>query len=464
MISPPPLAGDPLFSQFAAWIASPAITIPFEATERARLAILDTLGTTIGARISDDFDQIAPFVEEPREDSSSPLIGRRGLASVSDAAFINAFTAHLLDFDDSQGDMAGHPTAVIFPAVLAVANQFGRTLSDVVDAYVVGVEVAARMGRILNPDHYDIGWHPTATIGIFGAAAGTARLLRLDAEQAQTSLSLAAAFASGIKASFGTSAKPLQVGRAAASAVQASLLARAGASGRPDAFEHAQGFSRVFERKDAGVLLRTVDLSDLGEAWALLAPGIIIKQYPCCGSTHSAIESAAAFAPLREEDIEDVLIQLHPRRRGHVDRPQPTTELDAKFSVQYTVGRALQSGTVTLSDFVGSAHRAPDAQRLLAKTRVANIDAPDSSVADRYVASVTVRLTTGEQREVITPVASGRAPGDMLAAEKIVAKFANCASPHLGERGAAALRDLILCDSAVTAQDVLRATQIAGTR
>src|SRR5690606_31123994 len=104
----------------------------------------------------------------------------------------NAFTAHLLDFDDSHGDIAGHPTAVIFPAVLAVAE--GRSMADVVDAYVVGVEVASRLGRALNPDHYDTGWHPTATIGVFGAAAGTARLLGLDESQTMASLSLAAAF------------------------------------------------------------------------------------------------------------------------------------------------------------------------------------------------------------------------------------------------------------------------------
>ncbi|WP_257494532.1 MmgE/PrpD family protein [Microbacterium jiangjiandongii] len=448
----------PLFTRLARWVASDDLVIPDAARAVARLAILDTVGTTIGARTSPDFDQVAPFIDEVEPDGRSALIGRRGSASVSDAAFVNSFSAHLLDFDDSQGDMAGHPTAVIFPAVLAVAERFGGPIGDVVDAYAVGVEVAARLGRILNPDHYDLGWHPSATIGVFGAAAATARLLGLDAERTQASLSLAAAFSSGIKASFGTSAKPLQVGRAAASGVQATLLARAGATGRENAFEHAQGYARVFERKDPAVMPVADAIEGLGVEWALLHPGIIIKQYPCCGSTHSAIESAAALGPLACDEIEEVLIRLHPKRRGHVDRPNPASELDAKFSVQYTVGRALRSGTVTLTDFADAAHRSDEAVAMLAKTVVADIDAPDTSVADRYVASVTVRTTDGRTLQRTTPVASGREPGRMLPAEKIIAKFDNCVQPHLDAARSAALRDLILSDDARLARDLVRLT------
>ena len=451
--------GEPLLTTFARWIASEDLAIPDDVRRHARLAILDTVGTTIGARLSPDFDQVSPLIDEAEPGTSSPLIGRAGRASTSDAAFINSFGAHLLDFDDSQGDMAGHPTAVIFPAVLAVAERDGGSLRDVVDAYAVGVEVAARLGRILNPDHYDLGWHPSATIGVFGAAAGAARLLGLDAACTQAALSLAAAFSSGIKASFGTSAKPLQVGRAAASGVQAALLARAGATGRENAFEHAQGYARVFERKDPQALPLTTALEGLGTDWALVHPGIIIKQYPCCGSTHSAIESAAALAPLRCEDIEQVLIHLHPKRRGHVDRPDPRSELDAKFSVQYTVARALLAGTVTLTDFADSAHRSADAVAMLAKTVVADIDAPDTSVADRYVASVTVRTTDGRSLHRTTPVASGREPGRMLPAAKIIAKYENCVAPYLAIDRAAALRDLILGAGAESAGDLLRLTQ-----
>lgn len=448
---------EPLFTRLAQWIASEALKVPAAVRHVARLAILDTIGTTIGARLSPDFDQVAPFIELG-DDDRAPLIGRRGTASAADAALINAFGAHLLDFDDSQGDMAGHPTAVIFPAVLAVAERFGGPIDEVVDAYAIGVEVAARLGRLLNPDHYDLGWHPSATIGVFGAAAATARLLGLDAARTQASLSLAAAFSSGIKASFGTSAKPLQVGRAAASGVQATLLARAGATGRDNAFEHAQGYARVFERKDPARMPVEEALDGLGSHWALVHPGIIIKQYPCCGSTHSAIESAAALGPLRCEDIEDIVIELHPKRRGHVDRPDPSSELDAKFSVQYTVARALLSGTVTLTDFVDGAHRSAEAVAMRAKTVVADLDAPDTAVADRYVASVRVRTVDGRTLHRTTPVASGREPGRMLPAERIVAKYEHCVRPHLDADRIAAVRDLVLGGGSALARDLVRLT------
>lgn len=445
---------DSAFSRLADWAASPQ-EIPEEVRERARLAILDTVGTTIAARISPDSDQIAAFVEGDDAADDAPLIGRGGWASTTDAAFVNSFLAHLLDFDDSHGDMAGHPTAVVLPAALSIAHRLDLPFAQVVDAYIIGVEVISRLGRALNPDHYDHGWHPTATIGVFGAAAAAARLLRLTPAQTQSALSLAAAFSSGIKASFGTSAKPLQVARSAASGAQAALLAQSGATGRADAFEHAQGYARVFEGKDG----LHVDTSDLGTRWSLVQPGIIIKQYPCCGSTHSAIESAVALAPLRAEQIERVLIRLHPRRRGHVDRPRPTTELDAKFSVQYTVSRALLSGEVTLADFIGAAHTTDEAVSMLAKTVVEDMDAPDNAVEDRYVASVTVRLTDGRELSRFTPVASGRRPGEMLPADRIVAKFENCVRPQLGEDQTDRLRALVLGAGREQVREVLRLTR-----
>lgn len=451
--------GEAIIARLAAWAAAPDLVVPDEVAARARLAILDTLGTTIGAKLSPDFDVVGAFVD-PSADGPQTLIGAAGSASISDNAFVNAYRAHLLDFDDSHGDMAGHPTAVILPAVLAVAETLPDARFDrVVEAYVVGVEVVSRLGRALNPSHYDVGWHPTATIGVFGAAAACARLLGLTEPQVAVSLSLATAFSSGIKSSFGTTAKPLQVGRAAASGVQAALLARAGAEGRVDAFEHAQGYARVFERQDPAELAAALDADTLGSAWSLIHPGIIVKQYPCCGSTHSAIEAAAALGPVDPATIDEVHIRLHPKRRGHVDRPRPVSELDAKFSVQYTVGRALVHGSVVLDDFVDGAHRAPEALALLERTIVSDLDAPDTTVADRYVAAVSVRLTDGRSMEHVKPVASGRAPGDMLAPERIIAKFRGCVRRFLTDQQTDALVEAVLHDADATARSVLQRTR-----
>lgn len=453
-------SGSSVIADLARWVASSSTVIPEDVRNRAKLAILDTLGTTIGARLSPDFTQVDALVGNPSTGGAQTLIGAVGTASPSDSAFINAFRAHLLDFDDSHGDMAGHPTAVILPAVLAVAPERpDAQFSDIVEAYIVGVEVVSRLGRMLNPEHYDIGWHPTATIGVFGAAAASARLLGLTEQQVVASLSLATAFSSGIKSSFGTTAKPLQVGRAAASGVQAALLARSGAEGRVDAFEHPQGYARVFERRDPRELAARLDTESLGEAWSLTHPGIIVKQYPCCGSTHSAIESAVALGPLDPDEIAEVSIQLHPKRRGHVDRPRPVSELDAKFSVQYTVGRALVSGAVTLDDFVDGAHRTPAAQALLERTFVSDLDAPDSQVSDRYVASVSVQLTDGRRLERVTPVASGRAPGEMLEPSRIVAKFRNCVRRFLNDSQAEALASMVLGDGDWLAAELLSHTR-----
>lgn len=430
--------------QIADWVSSPDPGISADARRVGRLAILDVLGTTIGARRSPDYG-VLDFLVSSGNPGKPTLLGRAGHLDAPRSAFVNSYAAHLLDFDDSSGDMAGHPTAVVFPAALATANDVGSTGADLLDAYIVGVEVSCRLGRLVNPQHYDHGWHPSATLGGIGAAAASARLLGLSSEQTASALGLAVAFANGLKASFGTPAKPLQVARASESGVLAAYLARSGAYSRADIFEHKQGFLRVFDSREP----ESVSFRFGSEGWSILTPGIIIKQYPCCGSTHSAVESARALAPLSADDIKEVRIELHPRRRTHVDRPAPSTALEAKFSVQYTVARALLSGNVTLDDFTSEHVSTPEIRTLLDRTVVHDLDAPDDRVEDRYGARVTVTLRDGSELVEFTPVALGRAPGEMLAADRIVEKFHGCVDATLGFARAA---DLL---AAVTTLDAL---------
>ena len=130
--------------------------------------------------------------------------------------------------------------------MFALAETRGANGQDFIAAYVAGWETETRIARGVNFHHYEKGWHPTATLGVFGATAACARLLGLTVEKTAQALALAATFSSGLKANFGTMTKPLHVGQAARNGLYAALLASEWPHLSPDALEHRQGFLRVF--------------------------------------------------------------------------------------------------------------------------------------------------------------------------------------------------------------------------
>src|SRR4029077_17449907 len=172
------------------------------------------------------------------------LFGTGQRIDVLSAALINGVAAHALDFDDCHNTLGGHPSAPILPALWAIGA--GITGKAFIAAYAAGVETECKLARAVHFHHYEKGWHPTATLGTFGAAAACAHLLRLSPDNTATALALAASMASGIKANFGTMTKPFHVGHAARNGLFAALLAEEGMTANHGALEHKQGFFAVF--------------------------------------------------------------------------------------------------------------------------------------------------------------------------------------------------------------------------
>src|SRR6202030_2001731 len=242
----------------------------------------------------------------------------------------------------------------------------GSSGRDLALAYVVGYEAECRIARGVHFHHYDKGWHPTATIGIFGTVAAAGGPRSLAVEQTAVALGLAASLASGLKANFGTMTKPLHVGHASRNGLLAALLAADGFTANAGAIEHKQGFLHVFNGQgnfDADAILR-----DWGQPWDIVQPGVAIKQYPCCGSTHPAVD--AMLTLVREHGLTPAMVErvdswTHPWRLAHTNRPDPQSELDAKFSVQYCLARALLDRRVSLEHFEGDSFRDPAIRALL---------------------------------------------------------------------------------------------------
>jgi 2-methylcitrate dehydratase PrpD len=218
--------------------------IPEEIRTWARQCVLDYIACGI-AGSSDELTKI--LVAELREQGgreSATLFGHAGRLPAASAALINGAAAHALDFDDVNLAMPGHPSVAILPALLALAEECGASGQQVLTAFVAGYELQCRVGRVLAPGHYDgLGFHATATIGSFGAAAACSHLLGLGQEKFVTALGIAGTQAAGLKSMFGTMCKPLHAGKASYHGLVAAKLAHRGFTSRPDVLECQQGFA-----------------------------------------------------------------------------------------------------------------------------------------------------------------------------------------------------------------------------
>jgi 2-methylcitrate dehydratase PrpD len=411
---------------------------------QAKMCIVDAIGVALAGRVEDATLILLRTPGIASAPGRSLVFGTVIRTSALEAALVNGTAAHALDYDDFSSIMGGHHTVPLLFPLIALAEEHHFSGAQVLLAYIVGVEVEIRMARALGFNHYDKGWHPTSTIGTFGAAAAVAHLLGLDLAQTTTTLSIAASMAAGIKANFGTMVKPLHVGQCARNGLLAALLAQRGFDANPFALEHSQGFLNVYNGPG------TFDVNKLFEDWAspleIEGPTIALKQFPCCGSTHPAITMMLRL--VREEkitvaDVEKIEILPHGRRLRHTNTPYPQSSLEAKFSVQYVTARALLSGTVRLCDFEEHSYADPDIRRLLEITEVRPHPDMRDDAAEQWGAEVIVRLKSGHMLSRRIDQLVGRGGDSPMTRDEMWDKFEDCAQRALPRQRLPALFDLL---------------------
>ncbi len=424
-----PTAPQTILEQIAERIVSFDLkAITPQAIMLSRTAIIDTLGVTLAGAIEPCTTNLLRTPGVASAPGICTIFGTAQKTSALDATFINGTASHALDYDDFSQPMGGHQSAPLVAPLMAIAEERGASGLQLIQSYVVGIETEIRLARAVNFYHYDKGWHPTATLGVFGAAAASGHLLGLSAKKQAIALAIAASFASGIKANFGTMVKPLHVGQSARNGLLAALMADAGYDANPEALEHHQGFFNAFNGKG------NYDAKLIFENWAnpleVLSPSMGLKQFACCGSTHPAVTMALQLRQeetFNPQDIEKVDILPHRRRLPHTNNPDPQTPLAAKFSVQYAVARALVNGAVRLDDFEGEAHFDSNVRAIMAKTTaMPHPDMPDDS-PDQFGAEVIVALKDG--RTVARRINSlvGRGGDYPLTSDELWEKFNDCA-------------------------------------
>ncbi len=430
---------------------------PTEAVLAAKGAIIDCLACMLAGSQEPLAYVICDYVRAEGGTPSASIIGRGFKTSTPYAALVNGAMGHALDYDDITEVTKTHPTAVLLPGSLALAEERRASGRELLLAYLVGFEVACSVGAGLSPEYFgDLGWHPTGPLGAIGA--GAARLLDLDREQTAMAISLAASQAAGLRQNFGTMTKPFHAGDAARSGVTAARLIRQGFTASSDAIEGRFGFMRAFSGGQG--FHPEVVLDTLGSKFYMVESGIEVKKYPCCGSAHLALDatlellSRQVIDPEQVEKI-DVQVDFDPSRS--LIHPRPTTALEGKFSMQYCLAAALLDHHVGLQSFTEAQISRPAAQSLIPKIQMRRI--PGNTGQPSWLEGfheVAVHLRDGQ---VLVQRASRSGTGALrgVTFPDILAKFADCASLVLEDE---TVQDL--ADQLSALEDVPDVSQLAG--
>ncbi len=409
----------------AHWVASlDGVTIPPRAFTWAKHALLDWLGVTIaGAREPLSDILVADALAEGAS-GSAHLFGRSERVLPSQAALINGAASHALDYDDVHMGMNGHPSAPVLPALLALAEQQHCSGADVLTAFIAGYEIECMMAAMIGPSHYEDGWHNTATIGTFGAAAACAKLLGLPAGQTAMALGIAATQAAGLKSMFGTMCKPLHAGKAACNGLLAARLASRGFSSRADALECDQGFAATQSREFHALPVRP----DADAPFAVEAN--LFKYHAACYFLHSPIEAVAALRQAHDvtpDEIARITLVVPPGHLKVCNIPAPATGLEIKFSLRHTAALALTGAdTGALETYSDAMANRPDLVALREKVAIETRVFPMDSAAE-----VVIALTNGRQ---LTQAVDVGVPAENVDEQwtRLTQKFHSLADPICG--------------------------------
>lgn len=393
--------------------------LPDHAVRVATLAVRDCLGVLLAGLGEPSGGIVASVVRDGTTGGAATVLGRGFTAPVAEAAFVNATTAHALDFDDSHHPSMTHPTAVLLPALLAVGERVGCGGADLLTAYLYALDASAAIAGAVNPEHYSAGWHPTATVGALAAALGAARLLSLPPEQTAQALRIAANRASGQRGVFGSMGKAMNAGTAAQTGVVAALLAARG-------FHAGAGTLAEFARTHGAGGLRLSH--PLDGTFTTAIGGLSIKRFPSCGVTQAPIEAALRLHGEPADTIDEVTCVVDPYIRALVIAHPPGSGSEARFNLEHCVAVALVDGEVGMAQFTEARVRDPAVRRLAGRVRVEDRRAPAGSGPDlRWPCEVRVAYSSGATAVAAVDAPAGRSFGELLPESELRAKFTDCA-------------------------------------
>jgi 2-methylcitrate dehydratase PrpD len=401
--------------------------VPPEVFEVSKLHVLDTLGVLIAGSREDVTEIIKGYIQSLRCGQESTLLTQGIKTSAQYAALGNGVIAHVLDFDDYEVPSMAHPSVTVLHAILALGEKLKATGKTCLEAYLMGMEVISKVGRGINPDHYDKGWHSTGTLGTLGAAMASSKLLKLDLERVRMALGIAASMSSGLRGNFGTMTKAFHAGHAARNGVEAATLASRGFTASQEILESDLGFCDIFTEGKNYDLQKIVE--GLGAPFSILCPGVGKKPYPSCAATHSFLDGIFGLIrqyDIKADDVDSVECGIFYRYPKMLIHSSPKTGLEGKFSLEFCIALALKERDVNLRQFTDLKVKEPGIQQLIKKVKKEVTEEAGGKGAEYPVAIITVHMKNGKSYSLRNEKRKGN-PVNPLSSDEVMGKFMDCA-------------------------------------
>ena len=411
---------------------------PSDAIAIAKRCIIDGLGVLLAGSTQDAGRILYEHVQgsDPRTDATvfGPKPFKTGAAA---AALVNGTSGHALDWDDTQlatsadriFGLLTHPTIPPLVAALAVGEPRRISGAQFLEAFLTGFEVECKIAEAIHPNHYKKGFHSSGTVGTFGAAVATGKLLGLNATQTAHMLAIAASSASGIRVSFGSMTKPLHVGRAAQNGVTAAELAARGFTGGKDALDPPWGFFQTFSHGEGYDPARIIGV--LGNPHTIVSPGVSIKPYPCGVLGHPTMDAMRRLV-LKHDVQPDTIKAIRVRAGSNILNPLrypiATNELEAKFCPAFMVSAIALRRKAGIHEFNDEFVQSAPVQALMRKVERVLDPEIEAKGWEKIRSTVEVDLLDGRKLVEHADERYRGGPDLPFTREELYEKWSDCAS------------------------------------
>ncbi len=410
--------------------------IPKDVMRLGKRSILDGLGLALAGNAAESGHIVRQYLRTLgcATDRGCTVIGTALKLPPRFAAFANGIAIHADDYDDTQLAVAKdrvyglltHPTAPALPPVLALAERDGRSGLDMLTAYQLAVEVETKVSEAINPRHYDHGFHSTATIGTIAAAAGAARMLRLNHEETRRALGIAASQAAGLRENFGTMTKPFHPGRSCESGIVAVDFARLGWTATPIVLEAGRGF---FKAAGGGYDPAAIE-GKLGHPWSFAFPGVSIKPHPSGSLTHPGMGLMLDLIrqyDIRPAQVARVKVGTNRHMPNALIHHRPKNELQAKFSMEFCMAILLLERKAGLAEFTDKTVNRRDVQAMIEKVDFGVNPIAEAAGYEKMTTLIDIELTDGRTLSGRADFGKG-SPANPMSDQELADKFRECAT------------------------------------